>query len=288
MTFYAPTGTVGPWLSLQQLLHDVHESARQSINARIAQLKSDKVPLDNVHADWKESARELADKAFAAEDRADSRSLLRQALAVADGGLREVGPYQTRPEVDGIEVRLRALRARDLSALRARLARCEYKGSDGTSPEAWEADGAFYDAIRPFLAACVAGVRGHLSPVGEPLPAVEAEGALPEDVLDTLEAAGMLVYLFSAARDWQALNPLQRRGFGLPRPSTSPSSTAAAASTPCDVPEGATLTGSAPHTSQGQISRRDDVLDLSSVTTSGSQTLSRTTAPAMGSQASAT
>ena len=285
-THYAPPGAVGPWRSLQRMLEQRHENARDIIAELIAKRETDGAPLDDERVDWREEAKKRAALAWGAKTREEAREHLRGALSVASEGLRPLQSYRPMAVADGVEVKLRALGKGVEATLRAPVQGARYQGDDPTSAEAFRAFAEQSGPVRTYVAACLAGVRG-VETEGGVLP--EWQGPLcPAELLDALDVAGLLFPIYEAAVSYQGLDPLPRRGFGLPLPSTSLTSTAAPVLQPFASSEAASATSPASPGSPASDGSPADVPWRTFERASGSGRHSVTTAPVTGDQGSQT
>lgn len=228
MTIVPNPGFVSPrWLNVQECLRQRHDETRASIAEAIKQREAKQIPLDD-RADWKAELARLCADATAKAKRDEAADVLQKALAVANGALRPLPPYEPDPALDGVEVKLRALSKADVLEMRAALSAARYEGDDDALRLQGAADQ--HRASFPFLLKSIAAVRG----------VTTEEGAFSTDAfdvaaLDVLDVCGLLPALFQVAEAYQGLSPLGRRGFGSSPPRTSPSSSAESAH-PSDAP----------------------------------------------------
>lgn len=276
MTFYVQRpGAACPWRSLQEMLRDRHEATRAVVAESIAQRERDGAPTDD-RVDWRAEMAAVLDDLKGLPSRADVVKIVAKAHAIANGGLQPMGPYVDDPEITSVEVRIRALSKGDVIDMRAEMTSAEYDGDDPVKK--WEAMSARLAVMRPFLAKALVGVRGLEVDAGT----IEVDGLTPEHpdmgaLLDALDSAGVMSALFVVARDLQDLSPLQRRGFGLPHPSTSGSSSAASAQPSDGASSGATAEHLESTSLAIQIERQTAALGVTHSTTHSSETHSTST-----------
>lgn len=249
--FSLTPGAPGPWLNLQEMLRQRHAWRCEERDKEIAYRTSLGVPLDDDRADWRAEvvATLEGDWRF---DRAGAVATLERALAIAEGGLQPLAPYKENADLAGVDLRVRSLSKADVIATTAALA-----AAPGVVDEMkiWS----------DFLRATLVGLRADFGPDGsidqEQLDAEQLEAAV-----NVLDRSGLLPAVYAAAREYQTLSPLRRRGFGLPHPQTSHSSVAASASQDVEQPSAASATHQPP-SSAVRFSRPDAALSATSSTT---------------------
>lgn len=237
MSFSIVAGAPGNWISVQQALRERWEQRDAAVVAEIARRKAAGIPLDD-SPDWTIDTRDaLRDgvcgsisgaEIFVKGDRDNVRAALTKALAVVDGGLAPFGPYPADDRLDGVEVRVRSVTRAEMLQLSSDLGAVEKP----TSADALAHDLALVAVRRRFLDRVLVGVKAVLDVgvvVADDLDPGAEETAR---VVDLLDRAGFVLAIFEVARAYQSLSPLQRGGFGSPRPSTSLASSAATAPSP--------------------------------------------------------
>jgi hypothetical protein len=253
-------GKVGGWRSVDMMLRQQHEQTQKVILEQIAKRKGKGIPLDNVD-DWRGQVGDLLDTFESIKDRDAAITMLEKAHAIANGGLRPLDDYESDPAILGIEVRLRSLSKEAVIEMATDIA--------AASPAASLAIG------EAFLRKCLAGVRGVVLEEGD----FAVDDLTPESpsmplVLALLNEAGLIPAIFNCARAYQALNPFQRRGFGLSAPSTSDRSCAPSAPSP-DAPASDARAGNLlPSFEERADSSRTPALDGTCSTTTSSLPLS--------------
>jgi hypothetical protein len=268
------------------MLEQRHERARTVIAEIIAAREEMGAPLDDEREDWREEAKRRAAQAWSAKTREEARAHLRGALAVASEGLQPLRPYRPLAIAEGVEVKFRALSKGLEALLRAPVQGARYQGEDQSSAEAFRAFAEQTGPVRSYVSAVLAGIRGIETEEG---PVAEWSGPLcPADLLDALDVAGLLFPIYEAAVSYQELDPLPRRGFGSPLPSTSPTSTAAPVHHPSASSADASATDMASPGSPASGGSPADVPWPTSGLHRGSSMPSVTTAPVTGEQGSQT
>jgi hypothetical protein len=277
LTFFVQKAGAAPptWRSLQAILRERHEQARQDIDEAIKAREAVGVPLDN-HLDWRRDVDAVLAEVASEKSRDKVHKALLRAVSVSGRGLRPLAPYVDSPLLEPIEVRMRALSKSRVMDLQADLAACAYDGEE--EPEQWRATGATMRVMRAFVAEAIAGIRG--AETDEGVVQVDDASPLPEVVVDALDRAGLIDALFIAARDWQSLSPPQRARFASSAPSMQAASTALDARPHDDRSLDARGTASGPTSLAIACEKPASAQAVTSATTSSSLAHSTSTADA--------
>lgn len=246
-------GAAGPWVKVQDALRLRHEEVAVSIDKEIERRKKLGVPLSDASIDWFDDVTSALKIDGKRGDRAAVAGALEKAQAVMAGVLEPLAPYTADPQLAGVEVRLRALGKARVLQLQSDL---------GASVSLIEQHGI----QRVFLAECLAGARFE-SDTGS----IDVDDLAPgeketRDIVDVLDVSGLVLAVFTVARNWQRLSPLHRRGFGSLLPSTSAATSAASAPSPAVAPSGASAAPPSP-SSEASPSRPIDAHSGTSSTT---------------------
>jgi hypothetical protein len=229
--FVTKPGPVGPWRSLQEMLRASHEHGRALVDASIAQRERDGISLDN-HGDWRADVDKFLVEFKQAKTREAARVALRKASKRCDKGLSPIGPYIADESIERVRLKFRALSRDAVLDMESAIAAVSADVKDDDSEPVVESKrlaalAAQVRAARPFLEKAIAGVDG-LEIESGPVALWESKGEpCPAEILDAIDECHLTAAVFRCAQDFMSLSPLARRGYGSPRPSTSPSSTAA-------------------------------------------------------------
>jgi hypothetical protein len=211
---------LGPLVSLQDFLKEIHEEGRAAHARTIAERKEngngsnqDANPIDTA-----KHAREAADAADRGDDVAARAALEKATTAIGPNPLTPIDPYAPDERLDGIRVRMRVLsdKARtNLSAAILRAVADAEAAPDG--PARMVAESATQDAQAAVVRAVVAEVQGFEDEHGQPIVmAAGDDGLLSERDVGALRAAGVAFTLYLAASAFQRLPAKKKLLCGVP------------------------------------------------------------------------
>lgn len=277
--FALKPGARSPLIALNDILRDQHEEMRVAVDRLIEDRRKNSVPLDD-STDWSGEIQRVVrlTGCARAQDTAGYRDELAAALAATSGALTPMAAYVPDPDIADVKVSMRLVSKALLLESRALLAEVAYKGEDAS--KAFMAQAAQGPGLRKLVAQAVAEVVGLEDADGPLVIRADGDAPLSDAALDVLDVNGLLVVLFSAAREYQSLRPTERARFGSRAPSTSATSSASAAPPACAPSSGATAAGHA-LSFAAPSTRPTGVLDDTCSITPSSGTSSSFTAPPM-------
>ena len=195
-------GQVSGWVSLQEVLREAHEAAQKERAAEIEQRAKNSIPLDD-DTDWSAVAVAVAAKKSAEVARLTSG--------------HELAPIPDYVDVEGYgDVRCRFVAISE--AKRRTLALAVAAAVDGVNEAR-----AFSD-VQALDDACAEADRARGAFVQAAVVGLDVSGevleVLTDDDVQALYVSGLLLAVYSAARDYQRLSPGKGTRFGSPAQST--------------------------------------------------------------------
>ena len=206
MSLFVYPGGLSPRIPLIEALRESHEHYRAAILARIRKREAAGAPLDS-DTDFAELARALA----AADGDAAAKVASRVLAETARHALRDPGEYVEQPLHSGVELVFVALAEEQRETLLAEIMAAERAERVAEKAE---------DDVSARLAARGVGrarARFVAASVHEVISGSEVlRPGADSYALSVLEASGLLVDIFVAARDYQALSLGKGGRFGRP------------------------------------------------------------------------
>lgn len=195
-------GALSPLLNLDDVLRERHEDIRAQRQRTIDKRVAKGIPLDD-DTKWSNIDTLAIDKALAAHDTAGVQVAAQAVLdAVAVNKLEPFAEYVSVPHYAGIKIQFRALAHTPMRKLLDVIASAQ--GTDAVAEE------RFHEAIGAYVKEAV-----HVINFGD-----EQLIDIDDNDVQSLLASGLLIDVFVAARDYQALSLGKDSRFGLPAPQT--------------------------------------------------------------------
>ena len=195
-------GGVSDWVTLQDVLREAHEAAQKERAAEIEQRTKNGVPLDD-DTDWPAVAVAVA-----------ARKSAEIARLTSGHELTPIPDYVDVEGYDAVKCRFVAISEAKRRTLALAVAAAVDAVSEARAANDVQAlDDACAKADRTRGAFVQAAVGG-LNVAGEVLE------ALTDDDVEALHVSGLLLAVYSAARDYQRLSPGKGTRFGSPARST--------------------------------------------------------------------
>lgn len=159
----------------------------------------------------------------------EHRATIAEANIASPGKFKDPGEYKQDAACVGVKVKLRALSRADVADYHADLAQAEQEASkDKTGTALLHAQVAARARLHPAIVMrLVSGIHAEVEAGTIKWETKDPSDTMPPHIALMLDEAGFMFILYTVADHFQGLGPLARRGFGSPRPSTSPPSTAA-------------------------------------------------------------
>lgn len=221
-------GEVGPVVSLQECLRQIHEDAAERTRRDREERKRHGATYDE-QIDW-QKVEAGAHLLLAEAQRKSPVACLRLARSVAtalDVAPAEPAAYVENDAIHGITIRVRVLPEEQRRRLLSRCAKAleEYLGAHAKGDDAREAEALVLlgDARCAFVKAACAEIGGLETPTGPLAPAVT------DEMLAAIRLTGLHHLVYEACAHAQGLDAKKALRFGLPHGSTSTDSTAQSA-----------------------------------------------------------
>ena len=235
---YVPTGA-GPLRNLDECLRAAHERLAELVQAEVDKRREAGVPLDD-QTDFADLAVRLkkAEALCEAGDGAALRKTLAEAAAAVSGGLEPLKPYESDEDLAGVSVRIRAMTEAERLAFDKRLNESEDHAHR-------------HDVKRSLVASVIDEVQGLEGDDG-PVTLKAEGGKLDEEAMRVIDVADLVEPLYQAIKAFHQIPAAKKKRFGLPPPSTSGTSIAAAVLSVSESTGDATAAPRAPTDSQSQ------------------------------------
>jgi hypothetical protein len=195
-------GQVSGWVTLQEVLREAHQAAQKDRAEEIEHRKKNGIPLDD-DTDWSAVAVAVA-----------ARKSAEIAKLTSGHELTPIADYVDVEGYDNIKARFIAIPEAKRRTLTLAVAAAADAVNDARrAGDTQGVDDACLERDRAYGAFVQATVR-ELDVSGEVL------NGITDDDVDALFASGLLLSVYSAARDYQRLSPGKGRRFGSPAQST--------------------------------------------------------------------